>query len=327
MASLWAVLGVLATVAVEPARTVTFRSGGSVFLAALSEGQLQLAHAGRRLHPRPPLAADGFALPAAGPGGLGLYAARGATVVCLDGAHGEWREVATLSQPVAQLVAAPDDGAAMVVLTGLPGEPVLRDGAVWRLPLAPEARPLRLASVRDGYRPWRLWPTGRDGQAHLAVGAYRATRLAPFEHRCMFVYRWSAGGCEPVWLGSRLGRPYVDAAHADLRGDGQWRMIAVEETEDGGRGLGIYRPLSFGYEGEWRTEALAGLREVAAWGPVVVVGGDGWAARLQPEREGYRLVRLPVAPPALAQAVVWQGQLAGWWDGQWQPPASEGSAP
>ena len=309
-------------------QAAVFDSGGPTLAAALAGGVLHLATAADLT----PAGADAPAAEVggivAGPGGRGLYGWRRSEVLRFDPASRTWSTLGRCEAPVAQAIAAPDGSAALIVLTGRPGEPVLADGRVWRLPSAGGA-PQRLEAVRDGYRPWKLWPSRVGDQARLAVGTWRATRLAPFEHRCHFVYSLAGEACEAVWLGSRLSRPYRTATHADLAGDGRWRLVAIEETEDGGTSLGVYQPISFGYEGEWRSPPVAGLTDLAAWGAMVVAwgrdgGGQAVAWRLARTADGYRLDALPAAPPTLDRVTCYNGNLVGWWDGAWHRLAVEG---
>jgi len=81
------------------------------------------------------------------------------------------------------------------------------------------------------------------------------------------------------------------ALDADLHGDGQWRLVAVEVTRDGGHGLSVYRPIGFGYEGEWHSETLPHLDRVAAIGPVVLC----WGRDTTGARDGYWSPVVPLA--------------------------------
>ena len=182
----------------------------------------------------------------------------------------------------------------------------------------------RVTAVQDGTNPWQLAWTRAQGEQRLACTTYQATPSVNFKHNAMFVFAWTGRDAEPRWLGTRLSRPYVDAAHADLHGDGQWRMVAVEVAADGGHSLGVYRPIGFGYEGEWRGETVPGLERVAAFGALVLcwghdANGAPRAWQLRPTPDGYRLLPLSLAPPALEMvAPIDATRLGGWWNGGWQ---------
>jgi hypothetical protein len=303
-------------------RAVCFRSGAENLVAVAADGYLHLA-AGADLAARPDVAAPGVHWLTSGPGGRDLFGLRGDRVLRLDLAGSAWETLAELPQPALEAIAAPDGSPALVVLSGWPGDPVARDGHVWRLPLAAGSKPLRLGAVQDGFRPWRLWPSRDGDEPRFVVATYKATRFWPVEHRCMFVFSLRGETCAPAWLGSRLSRPYIAAAHADLRGDGRWRMISIEETEAGDRVVSVYAPIGFGYEGEWCSEPLPGVEEVTAFGATVLLWGhDGegrpLAWRLLRDGDGYRLAAVADAPPEPAQVTLRGGELVGWLAGNWR---------
>jgi hypothetical protein len=252
-----------------------------------------------------------------------LLAARGAALLRFDLASRAWTALGDLPAPIREILPALDDSPRALILTGTGADQVPRDGALWWAKWPGKFTCPRVAGVQGAFRPWQLWWTRAAGERRLAVATYKATPAMQFEHNCMFVFAWQDGEVDPRWLGSRLSRPYIDATHADLRGDGNWRMVAVEVTRDGKRGLGVYRPIGFGYEGEWRTQAVAGLQRVVACGDVAVCWGRDAAGKplawqLLPVGEAYRLAPLNPAPPA-PQALVRldAAHLAGWWDGGW----------
>ena len=131
----------------------------------------------------------------------------------------------------------------------------------------------RVEAVKDYFHPWQLWWTKVDGKPCFAAATYKATPFVHFRHNCMFLFNWLGQAAEKRWLGSRLSRPYVDATYAPLRGDRQWRMVAVEITRGNGRGLDVYHPIGFGYEGEWRSDDIPGLQRLASFGEVVLCWG------------------------------------------------------
>ncbi|MBI5832413.1 MAG: hypothetical protein HZB16_08920 [Armatimonadetes bacterium] len=280
-------------------------------LVALDGGYLR-RYAAPDWTPLPPVPSPGLRSLAVGADGQ-LYGLRADRVLRLDGAL--WRQVASFAQRVEQIVPAPDGSRALVVLTGRPDEPVLADSRVWRLDLG-TGRVTWVEAVRDAYRPWHLGVSRVDDEPRLAVSTYRATRFWPEPHRCHFLYRWQGDLVEPVWLGSRLSRPYLQVAHADLRGDGRWRMVGLEHDQDEQPSLTVYQAIGFGYEGEWRSDVLPGAAHVAAIGGQVVVLAPDQAWRVVVDGQGYRLAPLSPVPPSLDGLVEWDGRLWGQWEGQ-----------
>lgn len=251
----------------------------------------------------------------------GWYAARGRELLHRPIAGGGWKLLHTFADPIAQLMPAPDGSDELVVLTGRPGEPVLIGGAVWRR--RPGAGPRRVAEIKAAYRPYRLWPAHRDGRPQLAAATWKLTRFLPFDHNCLFLFGW-AGTVTPTWLGSGLSRPYTAACHADLRGDGTWRLIAIEVDAEGQPSLAAYHPAGFGYEGEWRSGSVPGLTELRAFGEVVVASGEQtW--QILPSDDGYRLVSLSADPLDLDGVVRAGDSLIGHGDAGWSrtPLAAE----
>lgn len=316
----------MATQAIAP-RTAAWTVGQTTYLAALTDEQLHLGQ----------LTATGIddlgALPAKDLSTLAagkwndtavLLAARQQTLLRLDTANKAWIELGTLTAPLREILPSTDGKPGALLLTGTPGDLVPKDGAVWWADWTQAFTCTRLAAVKENFRPWQIWWTQNDTEQRFAAATYKATQFAPFEHNCMFLFTWKDGDAEACWLGSRLTRPYIDATHADIRGDGQWRMIAVEETRDNGHGLGVYIPIGFGYGSEWHTETILGLQRVAAYGNTVICWGHDMQNRpcawqLLPDGDAYRLSPLTLSPPSPeAVAYVSESHLAGWWGGAWQ---------
>jgi hypothetical protein len=251
-----------------------------------------------------------------------LLAARGKTLLRLDLPTATWQVVGELPSSIRAILPAPDIAGA-VILTGTDGAPVPTDGVVWWVSWDNALAINRVEAVKDGFRPWQCWWTQTKDEPRLAVATYKATHFAPFEHNCMFLFAWQGGTAEARWLGSRLTRPYLDATHADLRSDGDWRMVAVEITRDGGHGLSVYNPIGFGYASEWRTESIPNLQRVAAYGDAVLCWGKKGkkpvAWRLVPKGQEYTLISSASAPPSPEDvARLDADRLIGWWHKKWQ---------
>ncbi len=291
---------------------------GIRWCAALDGAQLRLGRVtAAGIEDAGPVPAEGITTIAAS---TGLLGARGKSLLRLDLPAKRWAEIGTLPAPILQLL--PGEGGAMV-LTGTAEQPVPDQSAVWWVQWTPVFAVTRVEAIGDNDHPWQLWWATVDGEQRLAAATHRATYYARFPHHCMFLYAWKDGKATPCWLGSRLSRPYREAAHADLRADGRTRLIALEETRDGGLGLSVYTPAQFGYTSEWRTESLPGLERIAARGTIVICTGndDAGNARtwiLQVKADGYELVPLPETPPSLnAVTALDATSIAGWWEGAW----------
>ena len=221
--------------------------------------------------------------------------------------------------PIREILPLPHDAPGALLLTGTSGDPAPADGAVYCARWPRRFACARLPAVKAIFRPWQIWWTRTRGEQRFAAACYKSTYFVPVKHNCMFVFSWQRQVASPRWLGSRLSRPYLDATHADLRGDGNWRMVAVEVTRDGGHALGVYHPIGFGYEGEWRqTDPLPGLQRVAAYGNIVLCfgtdAGGPWARQLLPDGEQYRLQALRETPPTPeALARIDATHVAGRW--------------
>ena len=308
-------------------RAACWRAGGTVYVAALEGGQVRVARvAGERIEEIGVFPARDITLLADGQwhGDGVLLGARGAALVRWDIASSRWVTLGSAPGPIREMLPAGGTTASGVLLTGHDGTPVPSDGAVYWCSWKTAFTCARVQAIKDYYHPWQIWWSGVAGERRLAVATYKATKFAPFAHNCLFLFAWKAGDAEARWLGSRLKRPYVDAAHADVRRDGNVRLAAVEITRAGGRGLSIYAPIQFGYAGEWHSEDIPGLERVAAFGLHLVCWGHdahhqpcAWQIML--DGDSYRLDPLPVAPPALEMlAAIAPEQLAGYWNGAWR---------
>lgn len=300
--------------------------GNTTRVAALAEGQLHLGSvADGVITDLATLPIPGITTLAVGrwQGKAALLGAERKQLLRFDDAGQRWETLGTVPAAIRKILPAPGNAAGALLLTGTSDDRTKNDGAVWWAEWKGAFSINRITAVKDVFHPWQLWWTRVDGEQRFVAATYKATPMVKFPHNCMFVFAWQGKTAEPRWLGSRLSRPYVDATHADLRGDGQWRMAAVEVTRDGGRGLSVYHPIGFGYEGEWRTERIPGLQRIAAFGTVALcwgkdASGSALAWRLLPVQDGYQLLPLPEAPPALeAVTLIDPAHLAGWWNGAW----------
>jgi len=309
--------------AVSP-RAVSW-TDGAVWLAALDGGQMRIARVtATAIVNQAAASAEGITTLAAGTwnGHNVLLGCRGKVLLRFDQKTSAWAPLGSVSGTIREILPARNGQSAAVIRTGGAGM-APKDGAVWWATWAKGFTCVRVAAVQAAYRPWQVWWSAKDGEERLAVATYKSTKFAPFEHNCMFLFTWKNGAAAPCWLGSRLTRPYVEAAHADLRGDGQWRLAAVETTQNDGRGLSVYAPIQFGYANEWKTDAIPGLQRIVAYGEFILcfghnTAGDPLAWQLLPDGDKYRLVLLPEAPPAPETLTrIDDHRLGGWWDNAW----------
>lgn len=87
-----------------------------------------------------------------------------------------------------------------------------------------------------------------DGTAELAVCVYKTAEFHPVPAKRPFFYDLTDGGLEPVWLGSRLARPFADYILFDVDDDGIEEIISIEFTENGNQVLAVYDWKGFGFE-------------------------------------------------------------------------------
>ncbi len=306
--------------AVVAPSAVSWSPGGAVRVAAIAgDAVVQAVWDGAALRSdesldRPGLSALGV-LPS--PAGGLLVGARGAALLRLDSGA----TLARLPAPIRQLLPATEPPG-VVILTGTDGDPAPAESTVWWLDGVGLA-PRRVTALEPHWRTWRIGWARCDGQTRLVAATYKATRFLPFLHRCLFVFEWSAPRATAWWLGSRLSRPYQDATHGDLRADGADRLVSLEADQEGDPVLAVYRPIGFGYEGEWSAPAPAGASRVVTVGDHVLVTGRSdaahWARQLVADGAEYRLSEsLAAAPDSTGLVSLDPSRLAGYWGGQWR---------
>lgn len=97
-----------------------------------------------------------------------------------------------------------------------------------------------------------------DGVAELAVCVYKTAEFHPVPARRPFFYQIKEGELEPVWLGSRLARPFVDYILYDVDEDGIDEIISIELLENGKKVIAVYDWKGFGFEVETLSRELEG---------------------------------------------------------------------
>ncbi|HEX8173791.1 MAG TPA: VCBS repeat-containing protein [Pyrinomonadaceae bacterium] len=160
------------------------------------------------------------------------------------------------------------------------------DGQKERVVLDKESEPS--LSVRHGgtvlwrgvparWKPWRLMvaDVDGDGRREIAVGVYKSTRFFPKPHNCLFLYSWDGRTASKKWLGSSLSRPFIDFTFADLDGDREEELAAIEMKRDGRLCLAVYSWNGFGFTLDWQRGDWQLARLVKASKEGITVEADG----------------------------------------------------
>jgi hypothetical protein len=111
-----------------------------------------------------------------------------------------------------------------------------------------------------GIRPMKvqLGDVNGDGVREVSLCVYKTTAFHPVLAKRPFFFDLAEGNLIPVWLGSRLSRPFDDYILYDIDGDGIDEIISVERLEDGARVLAVYDWAGFGFEMRAQSRGFAG---------------------------------------------------------------------
>jgi hypothetical protein len=131
--------------------------------------------------------------------------------------------------------------------------------------------------VPGRWKPWKLVvaDVDGDGRKEILLGVHKATRYFPEPHNCLFVYGWDGRQAFPRWLGSRLSKPFVDFALADVDEDGRDEVLSVEVTRDKRRCLLSYSWCGFGFTVDWQRGPWEDVSFTRAEGGRLTVRADG----------------------------------------------------
>lgn len=97
-----------------------------------------------------------------------------------------------------------------------------------------------------------------DGTDEIAVCVYKTTEFHPVLAKRPFFYIRKNEELEPVWLGSRLARPFVDYVLFDADGDGIDEIVSIEVLENKNQVIVVYDWKGFGFEVKSISDELAG---------------------------------------------------------------------
>jgi hypothetical protein len=97
-----------------------------------------------------------------------------------------------------------------------------------------------------------------DGIKEVAICVYKTAKFHPVMAKRPFFYKHIAGNLVPVWLGSRLSRPFDDYILADIDADGIDEVISIERLENGESIIAMYNWKGFGFEVDAESEEFDG---------------------------------------------------------------------
>lgn len=97
-----------------------------------------------------------------------------------------------------------------------------------------------------------------DGIDEVALCVYKTTKFHPELDKRPFFFNLVEGNLIPVWLGSRLSRPFADYILYDIDDDAIEEVISIELLENNNYVVGVYDWRGFGFEMRTQSEAFDG---------------------------------------------------------------------
>ncbi len=97
-----------------------------------------------------------------------------------------------------------------------------------------------------------------DGVTELAVCVYKTAEFHPVLAKRPFFYDITDGELEPIWLGSRLARPFLDYILFDVDQDDIDEIISIELMENKNKVIVVYDWKGFGFEVKTLSDELEG---------------------------------------------------------------------
>lgn len=126
-----------------------------------------------------------------------------------------------------------------------------------------------------------------DGTLEIAVCVYKTAEFHPVPAKRPFFYDLKDGQLEPVWLGSRLARPFADYTLFDIDHDDIDEIISIEFTETGSQVLAVYEWKGFGFEVKAISDEIQGnvsfLNNTNSRSDMILVEIEGETNKLQLE--------------------------------------------
>ena len=99
-----------------------------------------------------------------------------------------------------------------------------------------------------------------DGINEVAICVYKTAKFHEVMAKRPFFFDLVEGNLIPVWLGSRLSRPFDDYVLFDVNADGVDEIVSIEHLENGGRVVALYEWKGFGFEVITQSDALEGKK-------------------------------------------------------------------
>lgn len=104
----------------------------------------------------------------------------------------------------------------------------------------------------------QLGDVNGDGVNEIAICVYKTAKFHPVMAKRPFFFNLVDGNLIPVWLGSRLSRPFDDYVLYDIDADAVDEIISVEQLENGKRVIAVYNWKGFGFEMLTQSEEFDG---------------------------------------------------------------------
>lgn len=104
----------------------------------------------------------------------------------------------------------------------------------------------------------QLGDINEDGINEISICVYKTAKFHPVMAKRPFFFNLVDGNLIPVWLGSRLSRPFDDYILYDINADAADEIISVEQLENGNRVIALYNWKGFGFEMFAQSEAFNG---------------------------------------------------------------------
>lgn len=97
-----------------------------------------------------------------------------------------------------------------------------------------------------------------DGLMEIAICVYKEAQFHPVMAKRPFFYDLEEGELIPIWLGSRLSRPFDDYILCDIDADDTEEIISIERQEDESCVIAAYNWKGFGFEVFALSDSFAG---------------------------------------------------------------------
>ncbi len=124
--------------------------------------------------------------------------------------------------------------------------------------IPPEKIRLRIDLSRIKPMKVQLGDVNGDGISEIAICVYKTTKFHPVMAKRPFFFDLVEGNLIPVWLGSRLSRPFDDYILYDIDVDGIDELISIELLENRQRVIAVYNWRGFGFEMLTQSEEFDG---------------------------------------------------------------------